>query len=75
MSRFRVVIENAICGLNRFNILVHKFCNRKGNFENDVILATAGLRHLALSLSYPYSTTHLMDIVLVSGESGRVWKP
>jgi hypothetical protein len=50
MSSFRVVVENAICGLKRFNILVHAFRNRKENFEDDVILACAGLHNLSLDL-------------------------
>jgi hypothetical protein len=51
MSSVRVVVENAICGLKRFNILVHKFRNRKNDFEDDVILASAGLHNLSLNLS------------------------
>ncbi len=51
MSRFRVVVENAICGLKRFNILVHKFRNRKDTFADDVVLAAAGLHNLSLNLA------------------------
>jgi DDE superfamily endonuclease/Helix-turn-helix of DDE superfamily endonuclease len=51
MSSFRVVVENAICGLKRFNILVHEFRNRTENFEDDVILACAGLHNLSLDLA------------------------
>lgn len=51
MSSFRVVVENAICGLKRFNILVYKFRNRKDDFEDDVVLASAGLHNLSLNLA------------------------
>jgi hypothetical protein len=51
MSSFRVVVENAICGLKRFNILVHKFRNHTKDFEDDVILAAAGLHNLSLDLA------------------------
>jgi len=51
MGRFRVVVENAICGLKRFNILVHKFRNRTDNFADDVVLAAAGLHNLSISLT------------------------
>lgn len=51
MSSFRVVVENAIGGLKRFNILVHKFRNHTEDFEDDVILAAAGLHNLSLDLA------------------------
>jgi hypothetical protein len=42
----RICVENAIGGMKRFNILVHKFRNRKGNFIDDVIVLCAGLWNL-----------------------------
>lgn len=51
ISSLRVVVENAICGLKRFNILVHKFRNHTEDFEDDVILAAAGLHNLSLDLA------------------------
>ena len=51
MSSFRVVVENAICGLKRFNILVHKFRNRIDNFADDVVLAAAGLHNLSINFA------------------------
>lgn len=51
ISRCRVVVENAICGLKRFNILAHKFRNHTKNFEDDVVLAAAGLHNLSVNLT------------------------
>lgn len=51
MSQVRVVVENAIAGLKRFNSLVHKFRNRKVNFVDEVVLAAAGLHNLSLDLT------------------------
>jgi len=41
-----VVIEQAIGGMKRFNILVHAFRNRKPNFIDDFIVLCAGLWNL-----------------------------
>jgi len=33
LSRIRILVENAICGLKRYNILVHRFRNHRKNFD------------------------------------------
>ena len=43
VSRARIYVENAICGIKRFNILVHRFRNRLEGFVDDVIVVCAGL--------------------------------
>lgn len=50
ISRVRVLVEHAIGGIKRFNILVAKFRNRKENFVDDVALLAAGLWNWKLSL-------------------------
>jgi hypothetical protein len=35
--QWRILIENAISGIKRFNILVHAFRNRKTGMEDDAI--------------------------------------
>ena len=42
-SRIRIAVENAICKMKRFNILVAKFRNRKDKFVDDVAAIAAGL--------------------------------
>ena len=37
LSQVRIFVENAIGGIKRYNILVHRFRNLKANFEDDVI--------------------------------------
>jgi len=49
VSQIRIFVENAIGGLKRYNILVHRFRNHKKNFEDDVIGIAAGLWNFALS--------------------------
>jgi len=49
LSRVRVLVENAIAGLKRFNILTHIFRNRAEGFEDDVIFVCAGLWNFYLS--------------------------
>jgi len=49
LSQVRILVEHAIGGMKRFNILVHSFRNRKEHFEDDVIGVCAGLWNLALS--------------------------
>jgi len=46
LSKTRVLVEHAIGGMKRFNILVHAFRNRKPNFVDDVIVLCAGLWNL-----------------------------
>jgi hypothetical protein len=43
LSKIRILVENAICGLKRYNILVHRFRNHKKNFGDDVVGLAAGL--------------------------------
>ncbi len=43
ISKIRIFVENAICGLKRYNILVHRFRNHKDSFDDDVIAIAAGL--------------------------------
>ncbi len=42
-SRIRIAVENAICKMKRFNILVAKFRNRKDKFVDEVAALAAGL--------------------------------
>ena len=51
LSRVRILVEHAIGGMKRYNILVHAFRNRNRieNFEDDVIGICAGLWNLVLS--------------------------
>jgi hypothetical protein len=43
LAKIRVLAENAIAGIKRFNILTHPFRNRKQGFDDDVIAVSAGL--------------------------------
>lgn len=43
LSKVRILVEHAICGLKRYNILVHRFRNHKAGFDDDVIALAAGL--------------------------------
>jgi hypothetical protein len=36
LSQVRIFVENAIAGIKRYNILVHRFRNHKNNFEYDL---------------------------------------
>ena len=49
LSQARILIEHAIGGLKRSNILVHIFRNRKADFEDDAVGICAGLWNFALS--------------------------
>ena len=49
LSRVRILIEHAIGGMKRYNILVHVFRNRKADFEDDAVGICAGLWNFALS--------------------------
>lgn len=48
ISQVRIAIEHAIAGIKRYNILVHRFRNRRANFHDDVIAICAGLWNFAL---------------------------
>ena len=43
LAKIRVLAENAIAGIKRFNILTHPFRNRKDGFDDQVIAVAAGL--------------------------------
>lgn len=49
LSKIRIFVENAIGGLKRYNILVHRFRNHKKSFDDDVIGIAAGLWNFNLS--------------------------
>lgn len=49
ISQIRIFVENAIGGIKRYNILVHRFRNHKENFEDDVIGICAGLWNFSLA--------------------------
>lgn len=51
LSQIRVFVENAIGGIKRYNILVHRFRNHKPDFEDEVIGICAALWNF--SLAYP----------------------
>lgn len=51
LSKIRIFVENAICGLKRYNILVHRFRNHKKSFDDDVIGIAAGLWNFNLNYS------------------------
>ena len=44
----RILVENAISGIKRFNILVHAFRNHKDGMEDDSIVLAAGLWNFLL---------------------------
>ena len=48
VSQVRILIEHAIGGMKRFNILVQRFRNRKDYFEDDSVGICAGLWNLTL---------------------------
>lgn len=43
LAKIRVLSENAIAGIRRFNILTHTFRNRKDGFDDQVIAVSAAL--------------------------------
>lgn len=49
ISKIRIFVENAICGLKRYNILVHRFRNHRDSFDDDVIAIAAGLWNFNLA--------------------------
>lgn len=52
LSQLRIYVENAIGGMKRYNILVHRFRNHKPGFEDDVIGICAGLWNFSLTNNY-----------------------
>ena len=51
LSAVRVIVENAICGLKRFNILVQRFRNKIEVFDDLVIEIAAGIWNLHLKVN------------------------
>lgn len=49
LSQVRTLIENAIGGMKRYNILVDRFRNRRPNFQDDVIAICAALWNFSLA--------------------------
>jgi hypothetical protein len=49
LSRVRILVENAIAGIKRYNILVHRFRNHRPNFDDHVIAVAAALWNFSLS--------------------------
>jgi len=49
LSQIRILAENAISGIKRFNILTQPFRNRKLNFADQAIAIAAGLWNFWLS--------------------------
>lgn len=49
LSRIRIFVENAIGGMKRYNILVHRFRNHRDNFDDDVIAVSAALWNFSLA--------------------------
>jgi len=49
LSQVRTLIENAIGGMKRYNILVDRFRNRRNNFHDDVIATCAALWNFSLA--------------------------
>ena len=48
LSKVRVLVENAISGIKRYNILVHSFRNRKTGMDDEAIALAAGLWNFLL---------------------------
>lgn len=49
LSKIRILVENSIAGIKRFNILTQPFRNRKPDFDDHVIAISAGLWNFWLS--------------------------
>ena len=49
LSQVRIFVENAICGLKRYNILVHRYRNHKDSFDDQVISIAAALWNFNLA--------------------------
>ena len=43
LSKVRILVENAICGLKRYNILVYQFRNHKKDFDDEAVGIAAAL--------------------------------
>lgn len=49
LRKIRIFVENAICGLKRYNILVHRFRNHRKFFDDVVVFIVSGLWNFNLS--------------------------
>jgi len=49
LSQIRILIEHAIGGIKRYNILVNRFRNYRENFQDDVIAVCAALWNFSLA--------------------------
>jgi len=49
LSRIRIVVEHAIGGMKRYNILVYRFRNHRDNFQDHVIAISAALWNFSLT--------------------------
>lgn len=49
LSSVRILVENAISGIKRFNILVHTFRNHKDGMDDAAITLAAGLWNFLLA--------------------------
>lgn len=50
ISQVRIVVEHVLASVKRWSILINKFRNRLDKFEDNVILAAAGLHNFLLNL-------------------------
>jgi hypothetical protein len=48
LAKLRVFVEHAIGGIKRFRVLVAPYRNRKADFEDDIVVISAGLWNLWL---------------------------
>lgn len=49
LSRLRIFVENAIAGIKRYNILVHRFRNHRDRFDDQVMAVSAALWNFSLN--------------------------
>jgi hypothetical protein len=49
LAQIRILIEHAIGGMKRYNILVNRFRNYRDNFQDDVIAVCAALWNFSLA--------------------------
>lgn len=49
LSRLRIFVENAIAGIKRYNILVHRFRNHRQRFDDQVMAVSAALWNFSLN--------------------------
>ena len=50
ISQVRIVVEHVLASVKRWSILINKFRNRLDKFEDNVILAAAGLHNFLLNI-------------------------